>query len=70
MDGNVYAFGEANGALAWKHKTDGPIAASPKVQNGVVYLGTLGKTFYALDAASGEPKWTFAAQGRIFSTAP
>src|SRR5262249_44668544 len=35
------------------------VSASPSVVDGVVYVGSWNGTFYALDAFSGKPLWTF-----------
>jgi polyvinyl alcohol dehydrogenase (cytochrome) len=60
----------------WVFRTSTPVTASPAVVAGVVYVGDWGGTFYALDAASGAPRWTFqiddtnnSAFGRIVSSA-
>jgi outer membrane protein assembly factor BamB len=44
-------------ALKWAFKTGGPIAASPTVVGGTVYVGSWDGYEYALDAASGSVKW-------------
>ncbi len=54
-------------ALKWAFSTGGPIAASPTVVGGIVYVGSWDGYEYALDAASGAMKWkTFLGQ----TTAP
>jgi serine/threonine-protein kinase len=40
--------------------------AKPAVVNGTVYIGAWDNTFYALDAASGEPRWTHRVGPSIF----
>ncbi|HEX6482248.1 MAG TPA: PQQ-binding-like beta-propeller repeat protein, partial [Ktedonobacteraceae bacterium] len=53
--------------LGWAFKTGGPIAASPTVVGGTVYVGSWDGYEYALDAATGTQKWkTFLGQ----TTAP
>src|SRR6266581_1703801 len=50
-------------ALKWAFKTGGPIAASPTVVGGTVYVGSWDGYEYALDATSGAMKWkTFLGQ--------
>ena len=50
-------------ALKWAFKTGGPIAASPTVVGGTVYVGSWDGYEYALDAATGTMKWkTFLGQ--------
>ncbi len=54
-------------ALKWAFSTGGPIAASPTVVGGIVYVGSWDGYEYALDAVSGALKWkTFLGQ----TTAP
>ena len=36
--------------------------------DGVLYVGTFGNTFYALDAATGEQRWTFATNYWVWDT--
>src|SRR5439155_20018923 len=43
----------------WFGNTRSPATASPAVVGGVVYVGTYGGTFYAIDAATGKVRWTF-----------
>src|SRR3989440_8014577 len=53
--------------LGWAFKTGGPIAASPTIVGGTVYVGSWDGYEYALDAATGTLKWkTFLGQ----TTAP
>jgi outer membrane protein assembly factor BamB len=53
--------------LKWTFATGGPIASSPAVVGGTVYVGSWDGYEYALDAASGAMKWkTFLGQ----TTAP
>jgi outer membrane protein assembly factor BamB len=44
----------------WTVATGGVIAASPSVSGGTVYLGSWDGNLYALDAATGKPKWMTA----------
>ena len=46
-------------AIAWRHRTGGPILSSPVVAGGRVYVGSNDNRVHCLDAASGEPIWTF-----------
>lgn len=41
----------------WEVKTGGPIAASPSIVNGVVYVGSWDGYEYAIDAVTGNVKW-------------
>ncbi|MFO8013756.1 MAG: PQQ-binding-like beta-propeller repeat protein [Phycisphaerae bacterium] len=52
---------------AWKRRLAGPLTA-PVVAGGKVYVAeTDAHTVHALDAATGEPAWSFTAGGRVDS---
>lgn len=55
--------------LAWKLPTDGPVYASPVLSEGILYIGSMDSTFYAIDAETGEEKWQFPAGNTIQSGA-
>ncbi|MFJ8563234.1 PQQ-binding-like beta-propeller repeat protein [Streptomyces sp. NPDC093514] len=44
----------------WTHTTGGWIYSSPAVVDGTVYVGSHDMKVYALDAATGIPRWTYA----------
>lgn len=46
-----------------------PEASSPVLHDGVIYLGTHGKRFYAINAASGKVIWQYKNEEPIASTA-
>jgi outer membrane protein assembly factor BamB len=50
----------------WAFKTGGGIASTPLVVEGVVYIGSFDKKFYAIYADTGEPKWIFEGAGNWF----
>jgi outer membrane protein assembly factor BamB len=52
-------FRGSPGAFHWKFKADGRITSSPAVSGGLVYFLSFDSNFYAVDAASGRPKWKF-----------
>jgi len=54
--------------LKWKFETGGAVKMSPIAANGVVYVGSTNGHFYALDAATGEPKWEFRTGRPILSS--
>ena len=57
--------------LVWKFKTDVRnvgFGSSPAVAGGVVYVGSLDNWLYALDARTGQEKWTFQTDDRIYSS--
>ena len=52
---------------AWTYPVVGGIISSPTVANGVVYVGSLDNSLYALDARSGTKLWSFATRDAIRS---
>ena len=63
---NAQATGVATGHLAeqpeliWKHTVEkGAFESTPVIVDGVVYIGDMDGTFYALDLSSGNKLWTF-----------
>src|SRR6266566_3127295 len=66
-DTTISAGNAAQLALKWAFNTGGPIAASPTVVGGIVYVGSWDGYEYALNAATGALVWkTFLGQ----TTAP
>jgi polyvinyl alcohol dehydrogenase (cytochrome) len=68
--GIYWAFDADSGATLWQTADPQWAAdyAAPTVANGVVYVGSLERTrdqMFALDAASGEILWQFAAGGSV-----
>jgi outer membrane protein assembly factor BamB len=64
--GNAQATGVTAGHLAaqpqlqWKFAVEkGSFEATPVIADGVVYIGDMDGTFYALDLSSGTPRWKF-----------
>jgi len=69
-DGYLYALNTTTGKMAWKYSANGSwILTTPAVQNGVVYTSTSDTfIFAALDAKTGKSKFTFKANGYIYSS--
>ena len=44
------------------------VSSSPTVVAGIVYIGADNSNVYALDAQSGEKKWTFHTKGPVASS--
>ncbi|MFD3309945.1 PQQ-binding-like beta-propeller repeat protein [Streptomyces sp. NPDC058694] len=42
----------------WTHTTGNSVYSAPAVVDGTVYIGSTDKKVYALDAATGTPRWT------------
>ncbi len=61
LDGRVYSFDAATGALRWSTPTGGGVLSSPAVAAGVLYVGSDDGHLYALDAATGAVLWTHDA---------
>ena len=80
-DGNVYCLNAKTGAKLWQNSEPGDIdwinwgalqsftiRTSPTVVDGKVYVGSLDKTLYCLNANTGVTMWTFDSGGYIYST--
>ncbi|MFF3677403.1 PQQ-binding-like beta-propeller repeat protein [Streptomyces sp. NPDC002120] len=50
----------------WTYTTDEPISSSPAVVDSTVYIGSNDKKVYALDAATGTPRWLTRISNRLF----
>jgi outer membrane protein assembly factor BamB len=48
-----------SGALQWKFPTKDVVHASPAVVNNIVYIGSWDSYLYAIDADTGQEKWSF-----------
>ncbi len=71
-DDHVYALAAAHGALRWKFATAGvgydlsqgfirsDIFTRPSYQDGLLVFGSRDANVYAVDATTGEKKWSFA----------
>jgi eukaryotic-like serine/threonine-protein kinase len=53
----VNAIEADNGDLRWFFRVEGDPWCTPAISNGVVYIGSTGGFFYALDLASGRENW-------------
>ena len=51
--------GPTNLALRWKFQADSNIVTQPILTNGIAYFGSVWGTMYAVDANSGNQKWTY-----------
>jgi outer membrane protein assembly factor BamB len=66
-DHNVYALGE-DAQVRWVFQTGDSVLASPKVDQGTVYVGSVDKTLYALDEKTGALRWKLAGEGPFISS--
>ena len=69
IPGAIFAQGGERDVLLWSFATESGVNASPVVHQGVLYVGSLDSSFYAIDAASGDEVWRFKTGNRIYSTA-
>ena len=56
-------------ALKWKVKTGAPVASSPVVADGTLFIGSNDGNVYALDVATGAQRWKTRTGGRVASSA-
>ena len=68
--GHSTSTGPLTNQTLWKFKTGNSVEYSaPSVVNGVAFVGSQDRTFYALDAATGDKIWSFVAGNSIKSIA-
>ena len=76
-DGRFFALDARTGAVRWKmstgalipfpwgHESGDRYTSSPSVMNGLVVFGAGDGRVYAVDAASGKPRWRATTGGRV-----
>ena len=57
QDGMLRALDAATGALRWEFHAEFGVDSAPAVAGGIVYFGA-DRGLFAVDAASGEPRWS------------
>ena len=67
FDSNCYAL-DPQGREVWKYATKDPIFSTPLFDEDRVYVGSMDKHLYCLEAKTGKLLWKFATAGRIFSS--
>lgn len=67
IGGNLYALDAADGSELWKTKPNDKIVGTPLVIDDMIIFTTEANTVYAVDK-SGNPSWSQAVGGRIFSS--
>jgi outer membrane protein assembly factor BamB len=60
--------GPEQGELMWKFEALGAIFSPPAIADGIVYFGSQGNKFYAVDATTGQEKWQFQTGGGVKSS--
>ena len=74
-DGSVYSFEKDSGDLAWRHAIGGEVyagavAADTPNTEPTVYFGVFGgSTFFALDARTGDERWSADSGGSVIGAA-
>ncbi|QCX82883.1 Serine/threonine-protein kinase AfsK (plasmid) [Streptomyces sp. YIM 121038] len=59
---------DLDGRLKWSYRTGGPVASSPAVVSGTVYVGSADKKVHALDATTGARRWQAPTAGNVTAT--
>jgi outer membrane protein assembly factor BamB len=67
-DNNVYDIDGVAGTLKWRFGTNGFVATTPAVSNGMVYIGSSDSNVYALRAATGAEIWNHTTGSGVFSS--
>ena len=62
------ASGPTNLTLGWKFTANGGFDSSASIVAGKVYVGSLDKNIYCLDAENGKLIWTFTTGARVHSS--
>jgi hypothetical protein len=55
---------------AWNYSTGGIWFSSPAIANGILYMGSLDKKLYALNADTGALKWSYTTGGPLDYSSP
>ncbi len=69
MGGDLVALRASDGTEAFRVKTDGPVYATPHVENGVLYFTSVDHHIYAADAKTGSIKWKTKTGGAVLGGA-
>ncbi|HSL46000.1 MAG TPA: PQQ-binding-like beta-propeller repeat protein [Anaerolineales bacterium] len=67
VDGNFYSYNVSTGNLNWTIKPDGPITASPLIQNDHILFATESGSVFAVDR-DGNVLWSEEIGGKIYTT--
>ncbi|MEX0937061.1 MAG: PQQ-binding-like beta-propeller repeat protein [Pirellulales bacterium] len=66
--GTLFCINWKQAEVAWKYqspRSNQPIRSSAAVHDGLVVFGSRDRQIHALDAASGDAKWTFPTRGQV-----
>ena len=64
LDGVIVAYKVGGGQVVWE-RTIGPSESSPLVAGGLVYVGDWNGKVWALDAQTGDVRWTHQVDGKV-----
>jgi outer membrane protein assembly factor BamB len=67
VDGNFYSYNVSTGKLNWTVKPDGPVTASPLIQEDHVLLATESGSVFAVDR-DGQVLWSEEIGGKIYTS--
>lgn len=70
VEGYIHCVRGADGALVWTHATNGGVYPAPATDEENVYTGSWDGHYYALDRATGVPRWAYHLGGHPDSAAP
>lgn len=68
--GLIHAVDIESGDKRWEFEPAGYASSAPALVNDTIYVGTWGKQFYAIDAATGEIRWHQEIGHRFGSSSP
>ena len=63
VEGEILCLRAGDGAVEWRHRTNGGVYPSPATDEQQVYTGSWDGYYYALDKRSGRLEWAFARPG-------
>ena len=68
IPGYMYSIDANTGELIWDRQLELPVASSPAVGGGKVFVGSNDNYVYCFDAADGSLIWRFQTQGPVLSS--
>lgn len=68
--GNLWALDVESGEQRWEFETKGWVNHAPALAGDAVYVGTDGQAFHAVDARTGEERWTTALERDLHDSSP
>ena len=63
-----YALDQTNGKLLWQNDYKTGFIASPAVQRGLVVIGDVEGSVYAIDSRTGQRRWQVTTDGELDSS--